>query len=115
MVDGIVDNITQRNRRRAELILHLSVRTPVRQVQELIGGIEDLMQISEIQERTVYLQDIKPEAYLVFIEYFTDHTTVDSFNQLKQEVNLKILQLLEDKGVALAGKDRLITQFSDQS
>lgn len=115
MVDGIVDNITQRNRRRAELVLHLSLKTSATQVQELIGGIENILQAKEIQERSVFLQDIKADAYQVFVEYFTDHTTIDSFNLLKQGINMKILQLLEEKGVGLAGRDRIFSHISDQS
>ena len=115
MVDGIVDNITQRNRRRAELVLHLSLKTSATQVQELIVGIENVLQAKEIQERSVFLQDIKADAYQVFVEYSTDHTTIDSFNLLKQGINMKILQLLEEKGVGLAGRDRILSHISDQS
>lgn len=115
MVDGIVDNITQRNRRRAELMLQLSLKTPVKLVEEVVQSIEGILDMKDIQDKTVYLQDIKSDAFQVSIEYFTEHSTIESFNQLKQKINLKILALLEEKNVGLAGRDRIFPNLSDQS
>jgi MscS family membrane protein len=115
MVDGIVDNITQRNRRRAEIILQLSLKTPVKTVHELVLSIDEILKTKEIQEKTVFLQDIKADAYQVYVEYLTEHSTIDSFNLLRQNINLAILELLEEKRVDLAGKDRFFPQSSDQS
>ncbi len=115
MVDGIVDNITQRNRRRGELTLQLSLKTPVTLVHEVVQSIEGILDQKEIQDKTVFLQDIKSDAFQVYIEYFTDHSTIESFNQLRQKINLRILAMLEEKNVGLAGKDRIYANSSDQS
>jgi len=115
MVDGIVDNITQRNRRRAEIALQLSLKTPVAQVNEVIQSIDGILDLNEIQDKTVFLQDIKSDAFQIYVEYFTDHNTIESFNQLRQKINLKILAMLEEKKVGLAGRDRVFLNSSDQS
>ena len=115
MVDGIVDNITQRNRRRGELTLHLSLKTPVAKIHEVVDAISMTLQMKELQEKTVLLQDIKSDAYQVYLEYFTDHISIDAFNQLKQTINFSVLSLLEERGIGLAGKDRIYGFTSDQS
>ena len=115
MVDGIVDNITQRNRRRGELTLQLSLRTPVAKVHEAVNAINEMLQMKELHEKTVLLQDIKADAYQLYVEYFTEHTSIDAFHQLKQTINFRILEYLEQKGIGLAGKDRIYGLTSDQS
>jgi MscS family membrane protein len=115
MVDGIVDNITQRNRRRGELTLQLSLKTPVAKIHEVVDAISMTLQMKELQEKTVLLQDIKSDAYQVYLEYFTDHISIDAFNQLKQTINFSVLSLLEERGIGLAGKDRIYGFTSDQS
>jgi len=115
MVDGIVDNITQRNRRRGEISLQLSLKTPVQKVNEVVMAIDEILQMKDVQERTVLLQDIKSDAYQVYVEFFTEHSTIDAFNKLKQNINFKVLELLEEKGVVLAGRDRIYGYPSDQS
>ncbi|NBT15740.1 MAG: hypothetical protein EBS95_05235 [Chitinophagia bacterium] len=115
MVDGIVDNISQRNKRRGELMLQLSLKTPVAKIHEAVHAINELLQMKELQERTVLLQDIKADAYQLYVEYFTDPISIEAFHQLKQKINFSILEYLEEKGIGLAGRDRLYGIVSDQS
>jgi MscS family membrane protein len=115
MVDGIVDNISQRNKRRGELMLQLSLKTPVAKIHDAVHAINELLQMKELQERTVLLQDIKADAYQLYVEYFTDPISIEAFHQLKQKINFSILEYLEEKGIGLAGKDRLYGIVSDQS
>ncbi len=115
MVDGIVDNISQRNKRRGELMLLLSLKTPVVKIHDAVHAINELLQMKELQERTVLLQDIKADAYQLYVEYFTDPISIEAFHQLKQKINFSILEYLEEKDIGLAGKDRLYGIVSDQS
>jgi MscS family membrane protein len=115
MVDGIVDNISQRNKRRGELMLQLSLKTPVVKIHDAVHAINELLQMKELQERTVLLQDIKADAYQLYVEYFTDPISIEAFHQLKQKINFSILEYLEEKDIGLAGKDRLYGIVSDQS
>jgi MscS family membrane protein len=115
MVDGIVDNISQRNKRRGELMLQLSLKTPVAKIHEAVHAINELLQMKDLQEKTVLLQDIKADAYQLYVEYFTDPISIEAFHQLKQKINFSILEYLEEKGIGLAGRDRLYGIVSDQS
>jgi MscS family membrane protein len=105
MVDTIVDNISLRNKRRGELNLFLDLKTPVQHIESLLVDLQQCISLEEIKEKSIYLSDIRIDAYLISIEYFTEYQQIAEFNGMKQKINLRILQLLEEKGISLAGKN----------
>jgi MscS family membrane protein len=107
MVDSIVDNQSQRDRRRGELILHIDLKTSALQISQLIIELEEKVVMPEVAELTVLLSDIHLDSYTITIEFLTELVQGAEFNQLKQRINLIVLQVLESRGVGLAGKDRL--------
>ncbi len=106
MVDSIVDNWSLRNKRRGELILNIDLKTSVSQLNRLIASIDNMLVTQEVVDKSVYLSDIKIDAYVVIVEFFSDVITIAEFNILKQTINFKILELMETAGVAIAGKDK---------
>jgi MscS family membrane protein len=107
MVDSIVDNQSQRDRRRGELILHIDLKTSALQISQLIIELEEKVVMPEVAELTALLSDIHLDSYTITIEFLTELVQGAEFNQLKQRINLIVLQVLESRGVGLAGKDRL--------
>jgi MscS family membrane protein len=103
MVDTIVDNLSLRTQRRAELKLELDLGTRSEQISELQEEIRAILKRQEITSHAVLLNDITSEAYLLHTEYFTEAIAQEEFNRLKQEVNLKVIRLLEQKGIEIAG------------
>lgn len=108
MVDSVVDNLSLRNKRRAELILNLNLKTSAAQLTQLVNKIDELLSDQKVTDKSVLLSDIKIDAYVIVIEYFTEVITFADFNVLKQRINFLILELLEREGVDVAGKDKLI-------
>ncbi|HRE50639.1 MAG TPA: mechanosensitive ion channel [Flavitalea sp.] len=107
MVDSITDNLSLRTQRRAFVQLEIQSSTPHETVDQLVSGIEHIMQLrkDKIEAHTVFLSDITKNAYVIFIEFFTATIPAADFNALRQEVNLSIIQTMEDMGVKLAAKD----------
>lgn len=105
MVDSVLDNITLRSQRRADLRLEISFEASAAAMQEVVNGIKTILNQSQVISSTVTFNDIVQNAYILTIEYYTDVIASDEFNQVKQSVNIEILKLLEDKKVELAGKD----------
>jgi MscS family membrane protein len=103
MVDTIVDNLSLRTQRRVELKLELDLGTRAEQISSLQNGMHTILKDPLIISKTVLLSDITPEAFLVQCEYFTDAISMDDFNRLKQEVNMKLIQLIEGLGIEIAG------------
>ena len=106
MVDSFLDNLSLRTHRRAVLNLELSAQTSYGQVNQLIPAVESLVkESSEVDISTVVLADISKDAFVVQVEYFVMAGTQETFNRIRQEINLSIIRLLEQMKVRLASKE----------
>ena len=107
MVDSIMDNITLQTQRRAFVQLEIHAETPHEIVNQLIFGIEELLQRrrDKVENYTVFLADIVKNSYVVTVEFFTATIPVADFNELRQYVNLAIIEMMEERGIKLAGKE----------
>jgi MscS family membrane protein len=103
MVDSILDNLTLRTQRRADLRLEISLNTSASQLQEFIKGIKIIVAHPLVENKTVVLNDIVTNAYIVSIEYYTEAIAYSDFLELKQMVNLEIIKLKEQLKLELAG------------
>jgi MscS family membrane protein len=103
MVDSIVDNLTLRTQRKGELRLELSLSTPAAGLDTLITGLQSILEKDKVENSTAFLNDITGSAYLVNVDYFTAPITQGEFNDIKQQVNLDTLRLLEKLGITIAG------------
>ncbi len=107
MVDSIMDNITLQTQRRAFVQLEISSETPHEVVNQLVYSIEELMQRrkDKVENYTVFLADIVKNTYVVTVEFFTATIPAADFNDLRQQVNLAIIEMMEERGVKLATKE----------
>jgi len=103
MVDSVMDNLSLRTQRRADLRLEVSLSTPQTTLQELIEGIRHITAHPSIENRNVFFIDIVPNAFVITVEYYTGVISIQEFNQLKQLINLEILKLMDKLQVELSG------------
>ena len=108
MVDTIVDDFSLRNKRRGELNLYLDLKTSLNQINQLLNGLDKVLMIEGVSEKTILLNDLKIDAYQVSIEYFTEPGPISSFNATKQLIHLNVLALLEELGIEIAGKNKVV-------
>ncbi|MGE9311179.1 mechanosensitive ion channel family protein [Niabella sp. CJ426] len=109
MVDSVLDNLSNRTQRRADLRLEIGVDTVPAKVDELLNGIRKILTRPEIQNFNLFLTEITPNALVIAGDYYTEPKNIAQYNQVKQEVNLTVLQLMENIGVDAAGKSTSIT------
>lgn len=102
MVDSIVDNLSLRTQRRADLKLELDTATSAEQIQQLLNGMQEILQHPKIENRNIFFNDIVQQAYLVQTDYYAAPIPVEEFNALKQEVNLKMIRLMESLGIEMS-------------
>jgi MscS family membrane protein len=107
MVDSIMDNITLQTQRRAFVQLEISSQTPPEAIRQLVLRLENLMQErrDRIESHTVFMADIVKNTYVVTIEFFTAPIPVADFNELRQYVNVSIIELMGEMNIRLASKD----------
>lgn len=104
MVDSILDNITHRTQRKAEIKLDVSVHTSSEQLLQLTQKAEQLIQQHEtIQSGTAFVTELGLKSITVQVDYFTDVIDMGEFNKLKQTMNIELLNILATLEIELAG------------
>jgi MscS family membrane protein len=104
MVDSIVDNLTLRTYRKAEIRLQFDSSTPGATIDSFVADCRQmLLEKSFISDVTVFLNDISGTAFLINIDYFTTPIPLAEFNEIKQKLNLEILNLIENRKIVIAG------------
>jgi len=107
MVDSIMDNLTLQTQRRAFIQLELDAVTPHETVRRLVEAIEELIEKKNdrIESHTVFLADIVKNAYIVTVEYFTATIPMSDFNELRQHINISIIEIMESMKIRLSAKE----------
>jgi MscS family membrane protein len=108
MVDSIVDNISLRTKRRGEMQLQVELKATSTDLKIIIEEVKKRLQEFTTEDNAVLLSEIRPDSYVISIEYFTGMITISDFNEMKQEINLAVLQILENRGIGMAGKNKII-------
>ncbi|MBD0332068.1 MAG: mechanosensitive ion channel [Chitinophagaceae bacterium] len=103
MVDSILDNVSLRSQIRGELNLFIKLETPPAKIEELlIETKEYLSKVEEIQKFNVLFNDIRLQAFVVLIEFFTIPIEWGKFNEIKQQLNFFVLQTMEKMDIKVA-------------
>jgi MscS family membrane protein len=104
MVDNIVDNQTLPTYRKAELRLQFDSSTSADTIRSFVEDCRKILQEKEIiSDATVFLNDISGTAFQVNIDYFTTPIPLKEFNEIKQNLHLEILNLIENMKIVIAG------------
>jgi MscS family membrane protein len=108
MVDSILDNVTLRSQIRGEINLFIDLQTSPVKIQQLLEEIRKyLSEVREVQASNVLFNDIRVQAFIVFIEFFTPNIPWGEFTSIRQKLNFFILQTMEKLEIKITaeGKD----------
>ncbi len=103
MVDSVLDNLSMRTQRRGDLKLELGLQTSSAELESVIAGIKKVMDRKEIEESNVLLAEITGNAFIVQSDYYTAPVTIKEFNEIKQDINLQSLKVMEELKIEIAG------------
>ena len=107
MVDSILDNVSRRSQIRGEVLLHLNLQTTPDKIERLIGELKSYLSgIEEVQSSNVLFNDIRIQAYVVLVEFFTLPIEWKRFTAIKQGLNLHTLQTLERLHIKIAAQNQ---------
>lgn len=113
MVDSVVDNLSLRTHRRVELKLVLDGKNTADEVQALIAGVKTILKDSRIADSNAYLSDISAEGYTLMLDYLTVQLEIKGFNNMRENINLKIMRLVEEMKLSMAGSERSVRIITD--
>jgi MscS family membrane protein len=103
MVDSILDNLSLRTQRKAEIRLEVDASASSDTLNKFIDAAKSKLVHSQIEESSVFLTDIRSNSFLISIDFFTAPIAFNEFQKLKQQKNLEILKLMEEMNIELAG------------
>ena len=103
MVDTVVDNLTLRTYRKAEIRLLFESATPAETIRLFTEDCRQLLNTFDVSDATVYLNDISGTSYQVNIDYFTPPIPLKDFNDIKEKIHLDILTKMENRKIVVAG------------
>lgn len=114
MVDSIVDNLSMRIQRRAEIKLEFEAKSQTAAIEKLINDIEQQLGSykDQVEKYTVFFSEFNKNGITITIEYFTIHFTMAEFNKLKQQVNVFLKKKIEELKLELASGGSDINIFS---
>lgn len=103
MVDSVLDNLSLRTQRKAEIRLEIGVNISAETLNQFIEAVRARMVHPQVEDASVFLNEIKPGSFLIHVDFFTAPISITEFNKLKQEKNLEILKLMEEMKIELSG------------
>lgn len=103
MVDSIVDNISLRTQRKAELKLELKLSVTTAELRKLLSDIKNVLEHPKILKKNVHFSETGKNANIISIEFFSGMDLNDEqFQELKEEINFRIMELIEKSGIDFA-------------
>jgi MscS family membrane protein len=111
LANMVIDNIDARPKRRVKIRIGITYDTTPAQMQQAITGIENILKyhIGVDQEFSlVKFDEFEDSSLSIFLYYFTNTTHWEEYLQIRQEVNMQIMELLEELGVEFAFPTRTL-------
>lgn len=105
LANGQIDNMSRRTNRKAVGNYALSVTTSADSVRATTAAIQSILASTEgVKEESwdVNLTDVTATEMTLLVQYLTDTTAWGEFLGIREEVHLKVLEVLSEAGVRLA-------------
>ncbi|GAB2797541.1 mechanosensitive ion channel family protein [Rhabdobacter roseus] len=104
-----LDNLTQRRLRRAKFIIRLAYQTSlesIRGIVQEIQGFIDEHPDTQKEPGVVRFDSFGESSLDIMIIFFVETQQIREFNRIKEEVNLKIIEIVEKQGAKFAFPSR---------
>jgi len=98
LANMVIDNIDQRSERRIKMRIGLTYDTTPVQMKAALAGIEQLLNEHPGVDQTyklVKFDEFEDSSLSIFLYYFSSSKVWEEYLQVRQEVNLQIMELLE--------------------
>jgi MscS family membrane protein len=108
MVDSILDNLSLRTQRKADIRLEIDVGVSTEALSKFIEAVKSKLVHPQIEDSSVFLTEIRSSAFLISVDFFTAPISIPEFNKLKQQKSLEILKTMEEMKIDMAGANKEI-------
>jgi len=111
LANMVIDNIDARSKRRIKMRIGLTYGTSPEKMQQAIEGIETLLEQHpgvDQHFKLVKFDDFADSSLSIFLYYFSASKKWPEYLQVRQEVNMQIMHLLDSLGLDFAFPSRSI-------
>lgn len=109
MVDSVVDNWSMRTERRAEIKLEFAAKTNPVSLEKSVQRSKQILENKKgaVIEYSVFVTEYNKVGPTLVIEYFTPAFSMMEYNELKQYVNLSLMQLIAEEKMEMASGNNI--------
>jgi len=111
LANMVIDNIDARSKRRIKMRIGITYDTSTEKMQQAIAGIEKILAEHpgvDQEFSLVKFDNFEDSALSIFLYYFSKSKEWAVYLQVRQEVNMQIMQLLESLDLAFAFPSRTL-------
>ena len=111
LANMVIDNIDARAKRRVKMRIGLTYDSSPDQIQSAIAGIEDILANHIGVDPDFYLvkfDEFEDSSLSIFLYYFTKTTHWEEYLQVRQEVNMQMMELLKSLKLEFAFPTRTV-------
>ncbi|TGD78575.1 mechanosensitive ion channel family protein [Hymenobacter wooponensis] len=114
MIDKPLDNLSLRTARRVSFTLALSHTTTSQQLHRIVEEGIRLIQDNPLVTQEVQMQfsALTPAAKEVTVQYFVETTSYDEYLKVKEELNYRLVEVVEQAGGAFASTGTTVVQLN---
>lgn len=103
MIDGVLENLTRRNYRRVKFNIDLTYETDSETIKRIIYEINNFLDNHpHTSDNTVTFDSFGDSALHVQVLYLVENIAYNQFLQIKEEVNFKVIELVNQHGSEFA-------------
>lgn len=103
MIDGVLENVTRRNYQRIIFMFGLNYATDAETARRIVGNITRLLQEhAQIQDGSARLEAFGDTSLKVQVIYLVPNESIVSPAEIKEEINFKIMEIVQQEGGAFA-------------
>ncbi|MBN4060730.1 mechanosensitive ion channel family protein [bacterium AH-315-I20] len=105
LANMVVDNIDARSKRRIKMRIGITYATSTEKMQQAVTGIEHILKAHPGVDQDfslVKFDNFDDSALSIFLYYFSKDKNWTAYLQVRQEVNMQIMQLLESLALEFA-------------
>ncbi|QGT99582.1 hypothetical protein SYNTR_0989 [Candidatus Syntrophocurvum alkaliphilum] len=111
LADEPVTNWTKMGKRQITFHLGVTYTTPIEKLQKCVDRIEEMLKEHEdIHKETIFVtfETFNDSSLDIFLYFFTQTVNWGEYLKVREDVNFRIMQILEEEGVSIAFPTRSI-------
>jgi len=106
IANSAVENYSRRDKRRIMMRIGLVYDTPIETIKKIVSDIRNMLlnhpEIAKDESLLIYFDEFEDSSLSIFCYFFTNTAVWKDYLRIKEDINLKIIDIVEKNGSAFA-------------